>query len=198
LNTAPHTAATVDDRYEAFFDATFTAQPSPEFPGNGRWGVPVFAYDRSGAVASQPNERWGAPFVIAIQPLGQPRWVGIFSTGGLGGVRSAFACPRASDLCVVVDGLAYLLDVGKPALGALVVADQVRQVVAEVKPPRLFLATWTGIAALGPEGLAWRESRIALDGLQILATSPYLLCRVDDLKGGTDQVRLDPATGRSL
>ena len=188
----------MDDRYEAHFGAGYTALPSPEFPGDGRWQQPVYAYDRSGAVASQPNERWGPPFVIKIQPLDRPPWVGVFSSGGLGGVRSAFACPRTSDLCVVVDGLAYVVDVGKPALGALVVADQVRQVVAEVKPPRLFLATWTGIAALGPEGLEWRESRIALDGLQIQATSPYLLCGVDDLKGGTDQVSLDPATGRPL
>lgn len=188
----------MDDRYEAYFDATFTALPSPEFPGDGRWKLPLYAYDRGGAVASQPTERWGAPFVIEIEPDGQPRWVGMFSAGGLGGLRSAFACPRTSDLCVVVDGLAYVVDVREPALGALVVADQVRQAVAEVRPARLFLANWTGIVALGPEGLAWQEHRVALDGLQVEATSPHLLCRVDNLEGGTDEVRFDPATGRRL
>ena len=91
-----------------------------------------------------------------------------------------------------------MVDVGEPALGALVVADQVRQVLAELTPPRLFLATWTGIAALGPEGLEWEESGIALDGLQIEATSPHLVCTVDELTGGTAQVRLDPATGRRI
>ena len=145
-----------------------------------------------------PMNAGARPSLSRSNPSTSHHGVGVFSSGGLGGVRSAFACPRTSDLCVVVDGLAYVVDVGKPSLGALVVADQVRQVVAEVKPPRLFLATWTGIAALGPEGLEWRASRIALDGLQIQATSPYLLCRVDDLKGGTDQVRLDPATGIPL
>jgi len=188
----------LDDRYEAHFDAGYSALPSPEFPGDGRWQQPVYAYDRNGAVASRPNERWGPPFVIEIQPLDRPPWVGMFSAGGLGGLRSAFACPRISDLCVVVDGLAYVVDVDNPALGALVPADQVRQVVAEAQPPRLFVATGTGIAALGPEGLVWREPRIAVDGLHIHATSPYLVCSVDALNGGTDQIRLDPATGALL
>jgi len=120
----------LDDRYEAHFDAGYSALPSPEFPGDGRWQQPV--------------------------------------------------------------------DVDNPALGALVPADQVRQVVAEAQPPRLFVATGTGIAALGPEGLVWREPRIAVDGLHIHATSPYLVCSVDALNGGTDQIRLDPATGALL
>ena len=71
---------------------------------------------------------------------------------------------------------------------------------SRVEPGRRkpFLANWTGIVVLGPEGLAWQEHRVGLDGLQVEATSPHLLCRVNNLEGGTDEVRLDPTTGRRL
>lgn len=188
----------VSDRFEAAFMPGYAAVPSPEFPASGRWTQPVYAYARDGTLASGPNERWGAPFVILVDPGVEPPWVGMFSAGGLGGIRSAFATPRQSDLCVVVDGLAYVVDVHSPGSAASVIADQVRQVETCRMPPRLFLATWTGITALGPAGLAWREPRLGLDGLRIHATSPYLKCEVEDLGGSVHQVELDPESGRML
>ena len=186
------------DRFEAQFVPGYGADPSPEFPRDGRWRQPVYAYARDGTPVSAPNERWGAPFVILVDPGSEPPWVGMFSAGGLGGIRAAFATPRQSDLCVVVDGLAYVVDVHSPTLAASVVADQVRQVERCSMPPRLFLATWTGIIALGPTGLAWRQPRLALDGLRIQGTSPYVKCQVDDLKGGIDELQIDPESGRML
>lgn len=186
------------DRFEAQFVPGYRAVPSPEFPGDGRWRQPVYAYARDGTPLSAPTERWGAPFVILVDPGTEPPWVAMFSAGGLGGIRAAFATPRQSDLCVLVDGLAYVVDVHSPGLAASVVADQVRQVEPCRTPPRLFLANWTGITALGPTGLAWRQPQLAHDGLRIRATSPYVKCQVDDLKGGFDELQLDPESGRVM
>ncbi len=58
----------------------------------------------------------GAPLVIAVHAP-EADWVGMFSAGGMTGFAGAFACPERSALCVVVNGLAYLIDVDRPGDG---------------------------------------------------------------------------------
>ena len=57
------------------------------------------------------------------------------------------------------------------------------------------MAGFTDVTALGPEGVAWRTSRLCVDDLKIQrVTRDGIVCSCDNL-GGTPTITLDPATG---
>jgi hypothetical protein len=121
------------------------------------------------------------------------RWIGMFAAGGLGGVRGAFACPSATSCCVLVDGLAYLVDVLAPDIGAVIAHDQVVQVLPVAGAPLLLLVRFV---AIGRDGVAWATPRLVVDDLHVdLATAAGIVCSGDNL-GGTLTIELDPATGQ--
>jgi hypothetical protein len=155
----------------------------------------MFAFDRDGRIADNAESRWGPPTVVDVRPAGSERWVGSFAAGGLGGVSDVFASPAPAQLCVVVDGLAYVVNVHDPGSGALVAHDQVWQVETIEAPPRLLLVRFIDMVALGEEGVAWRTPRIAVDDLRVVqAGSAGIECTCDNL-GGTETITLDPRTG---
>jgi hypothetical protein len=177
------------------FSPTFDVEADPEFPGDGNWICPVVGYDRDGTVMEDFDSRWGAPVVLAVSGKRVDRWVGMFASGGLGGVTGAFGCPSPTDLCVLADGLAYLLDVTKPSRGAQPVHDQVTQVVPVEGLPLVLLVRFIDIVAIGQHGIAWRTPRLAVDGLQVVqADTRSIVCSCEML-GYPPNIELDPVTG---
>jgi len=173
----------------------YTYEIGPEFPANGEWPCPVFAFDHDGRVVDDFVSRWGAPVVVRVRPAETVEWVGQFPSGGLGGVSDVFAGPAPKQMCVVVDGLAFLVDVAAPA-GTIVAHDQVRQVAPVVGAPLLLLVGWVDIVAIGPEGVAWRSPRLALDGLRVLdARADGIRCQADTMEDSPETFVVDPATG---
>jgi hypothetical protein len=183
------------------FEPSYQVEAQPEFPPDGGWTEPLFCYDRDGRLIADPPTRWGAPFVVRVKPAAAPVWVGMFEAGilGRGGAVSAHACPRSDQLCVVVSGLAYLVDTDAPQAGAAALDLSVTKVVATVSPPFLLLVTYSSVVALGPTGVAWQSDRIALDGLTVEAIRDgRLYCKADNLEGGYDDFVLDAATGEQV
>jgi hypothetical protein len=180
------------------FSPAYRVKVDPEFPGDGDWRLPVFGFDRDGRVVRKFESRWGVPLIVRVTAT-QAGWVGMFAAGGLGGVRGVFAAPSRAVLCAVVDGLAYLVDVEAPANGAVIAHDQVRQVVPVPGRDLLLLVRMIDIVALGPEGIAWRSTRLAVDDLRVVqATADAIVCSAWMLEDKAEELTLNPSTGAIL
>lgn len=182
---------------EGAFAPAYVVEIDPEFPADGRWPCGVFAFDRDGAIAPEFVSRWGAPRVICVTPAASPEWIGMFPSGGLGGLSGIFATPAPERICVVVDGLAYLVRVTAPGEGAVVAHDTVEQVSSVANPALLLLVRGIDLVALGIDGISWRSARLAVDDLRVIGTEPEgIRCVGDFLSGDLDVIVVDPATGR--
>ena len=185
-------------------DASFTFSPAfsfeldPEFPGNGEWDCPVFNFGRDGTIRSVFESRWGTPLVVRVRPTTTQEWVGMFASGGLGGVRATTACPSPTELCLIADGLAYVVDVNRSDRGALVACDQVTQVVAMSDPPLLLFARFSNVVALGSQGVAWKSDRLFVDDIAISHASASAIVCIGENFGGSPSISLDPATGAQI
>lgn len=179
------------------FGSAYEIEADPEFPANGTWSCPLFAYDRDGRVRPEFVSRWGAPRIVRVQPANGAEWVGMFPAGGLGGISGVFATPSPERLCVLVDGLAYLVRADAPGDGAVIAHDQVEQVFPAVDPPLLLLVRGIDIVALGADGVAWRSPRLAVDDLRVLSVDPdSIRCTGDLLSEERASLIIDPTTGQ--
>jgi len=77
------------------FAPTYEIESDPEFPADGAWPCPVFAFDRDGRVGPEFVSRWGAPRIVRVLPAASSEWVGMFPSGGLSGVSGVFATPSS-------------------------------------------------------------------------------------------------------
>lgn len=158
-----------DDPFDDLgFAPAFRVDCGPEFPGDGNWGCPFFGFDRRGRCGEPFESRWGAPTVVRVQPAGAEEWGGTFASGGLGGLSGVYGCPSRHHLCVVADGLVYIVDVTKPRAGAVVAHDQVRQVAKVAEHDLVLFVRFIDIVALGLAGTAWRTERLVVDDLRVL------------------------------
>ena len=157
--------------FERFTFATaYSVEVDPEYPGDGAWLQPTFAFDRDGIVVPDLHSPWGAPRTVRVVPDDATEWVGMFPAGGLGTVHGVYATPSPRALCVVVEGLAYLVQADAPQEGANVVLGSVRQVAAAPKWDLLLFADYSGLVALGPHGIAWRARDVSVDGVWVSDT----------------------------
>lgn len=178
------------------FSPAYEVEPDPEFPAGGAWSCPVIAFDRDGRVQAEFVSRWGAPRILRVRPPDSPEWVGMFPSGGLGGVSGVYATPSPERLCVLVDGAAYIVRVDGPQEGAVIAHDTVEQVVSSMEPPLLLLVRGIDIVALGSEGVAWRSPRLAVDDLRVgVVDTDGIHCTGDLLSGDLASFIVDPASG---
>jgi hypothetical protein len=176
------------------FEPHYQAEVDPEFPGDGDWRCRVLGYARTGEAEEPFESRWGTPAIVRVGPAEAESWVGMFASGGLGGVTAFTACPAPDQLAVGVDGLVYLVDVTDPAK-VLARHDQVTQIVAVAGEPLLLLVSFTDMIALGADGVRWKTRRIALDGLRVVgASADEIVASCDNLEG-SDTIVLDARTG---
>lgn len=149
-------------------------------------------------MAEDFDSPWGTPIIVRVTPADGKQWIGKFQAGGLGGVTGCFACPSPTDLCVVADGLAYLVNVTAPSLGASAVKQQIMQVVRVEVLPLFLLVSWTNILAIGESGVAWRTARIALDDLRVEVADARAIVCTGDMLGHPPRLELSPATGEQI
>lgn len=180
------------------FESAFTVEVEPPFPGDGNWGHPVFGYGRDGLGLDPFASRWGTPVVLGVHPDTAPAWIGMFAAGGLGQLTGTFGCPGRDNLCVVADGIAYLIDVTQPEAPAVIAQNMVWQVESVTDANVLLLVCPWDITAIGPNGVAWNTGRLAVDDLRIdQADTESIVCSLDNL-GGTPTIELDPRTGEQM
>lgn len=121
----------------------------------------------------------------------------MFPAGGLGSLSGVFATPSPDALCIVVDGLAFLVRVDRPGDGAVIAHDQVEQVVAAPACGLLLLARPIDIVAVSAEGVAWKSPRLADDDLRVTGTDGSgIECTGGALNGEPVTLVVDPSTGR--
>lgn len=178
------------------FQPAFAIEENPEYPGSGVWGDPLFCFDRTGAVVAEPDSTWGPLLVLGVSPSnGSGDWVGMFPSGGGGGVTEIRACPSPFNLAVLSTGEAHLVDVGSPGSGASVVQHSVTQVVA-VGADLMLLTSYSDIVAIGVDGVAWKSPRLALDDLVVTnATADYIACSGITFAGDNSYIEVDTRTG---
>jgi hypothetical protein len=87
-------------------------------------------------------------------------------------------------MLVVVEGLAYLVDVTAPDQGAALLREPVTQVVPVDEPPLLLLVDFSAITAIGVHGLAWQARRLCIDDLRVESPSEHeIVCSGSNLDG---------------
>ncbi|MEV6896489.1 hypothetical protein [Amycolatopsis sp. NPDC051372] len=187
-------------RFHTFgFEPNYTVEVDPPFPPDGTWDCPIVEVDTDGRAHPRAVFESRTALIARVEPAEGPAWLGMFANGGLGQVDETFACPGPGQLCVVAEGMAYLIRVDSPIDGAVIVQDQVQHVVADEEHQLLLLANDLDLVAVGVNGLAWQSPRLALDGLSITgADSEGIHCHawLGDHDGSTELVTVDPRTGQ--
>lgn len=169
----------------------YEVEVNPEFPPDGEWRCPVFEFNHDGGLDGGFTSRWGA---TVVRVAATTEWVGLFPASGPGGVDDVFATPDPGRLCVVAEGLAYLVRVAAPAEGAVVAQVGVQQVVS-VEDRLLLLVSESDIVALGADGVAWRSPRLAWSGLSVVRAGAEAVHCTGYRGEQPCEVVVDPATG---
>lgn len=180
------------------FAATYEVEREPEFPGNGDWGCSVYGYAPDGSVTEDFESRWGAPTLLRVTSGSGTESILMFAAGGLGGVSAVVGCPNPDHVCVVVAGLAYLVDTGGPERGAVVIRNDAQELVPLPDESLLLLAGFTDIVAVGVNGMTWRSPRLVLDCLAVgYARAGRIFGHGEGTSGGVD-FAIDAATGQQI
>ncbi|HEX8053410.1 MAG TPA: hypothetical protein VF517_10485 [Thermoleophilaceae bacterium] len=134
--------------------------------------------------------------LIEIDPQNGPRWLARCSGDYAGGLTGLYSCPNEHDLCVVIEGAAYILHTATP--GA---ADDVEEYpTVHVLPCRadnlLILGSFDTLTAYGPTGFVWQTESFAHDGFAIHEVRGHELVGVAESPAfGAREFRVDLRNG---
>ena len=181
------------------FPRDYEVVVDPEYPPDGDWRVPVFAFDPTGRPAADGVARHGTAVAVLVRPADGGEWLATFPAGESTAV-GVHSTPSPEHLCVLAGGSAHLVRATAPAAGAPVVQELVEQVALSVDPPLLLLVGDLGLTALGPHGLAWRaEDWWALEDIRVhRADADGVRCTGTAWDDSPVEFVLDPVTGRSI
>jgi hypothetical protein len=150
------------------FKPSYMCVVNPEFPPSGFWTQPFFDFSTDGSISNVVRENFTAPLLVRISARDRDDWIGRFDSGiGGGSVSGAFACPNGQEICVLVGGNAYVVDVLRPETGSVIRQDQIYQVLAARSLNLLLLVRNGNIVAIGENGVAWDGPMLTLDELSV-------------------------------
>jgi hypothetical protein len=121
--------------------------------------------------------------IFEVDPGNSDSWVGFArptSIGSRNAVTGLFSTPDPGRLCVITQGVAYLVDVASRRFVLLSLSDPVIFVTSLTDVGLLLLATPWRVLAIGRDGPAWRTERLAIDGLRLDETDGPRLVGVAD------------------
>jgi hypothetical protein len=179
------------------FRPAFDVEVEPRLPPQGLPGLDSYAYGRNGRLINDFDfdSRWGTPLVLRVAPHGREPWLLAFAAGGLGVVRNVYACPSPTQMCAVVDGLAYLVDVNAPGKPAMIPANAVVRVTAIRDVPLLLLVSDTDLAGVGSDGAFWTAPRLVVDDLRVIRASAEAIVCSGDVGGRMATITVTPESG---
>jgi hypothetical protein len=166
-------------KVEVAFPAAYDVQVAEELPG--RDAVHEFARDG--------RARDGGVLIEVIPERGEP-WVGLVANAprSVSAAHSGiYSTPVRRQLCVVARGDAYFIDADDPKQWWAL--DESPVVAARSAPAdaMLVLATpWKAIG-VGSGGVAWRTSRIAIEGIALGEVTDGHLVGIADPEGDESQ-----------
>ncbi len=110
--------------------------------------------------------------ILAVAPANGEPWIGVFHGGGYGVPPAApgqvIGWPDEKSLCVVKTGTGCLVRTDDPAKTSEIDAFPITNVLAIPDRNLVVFADFTDLIAYGPDGIAWRSGRVALDDLEII------------------------------
>jgi hypothetical protein len=110
----------------------------------------------------------GGVLIEVIAPTGAV-WSGVVANApeSVGAGHSGiYATPSSGQVCVVARGDAYFIDTADPARWWVLEDTPVVAVRSAPSDGVLVVATPWRVIGVGPEGVKWRTSRIAIDGIE--------------------------------
>lgn len=84
-----------------------------------------------------------------------------------------WGCPRATEICAVAGGYAYVADVRSPERCTQIGLRPVVSVHSAVEAGLLLFAGFHTMVAWGSEGQAWETPRLSWDGVRVLAVEGW-------------------------
>lgn len=121
--------------------------------------------------------------MIEVSPVAGGEWTGIVANASESvplAHSGVYSTPAEKTLCVVARGDAYFLDTSNPKEWWALEDGPVVAVRSALAERLLLLATPWRVVAVGEGGLAWRTSRIAIDGIALGEVSDGRLAGVAD------------------
>lgn len=119
-----------------------------------------------GAMLLMVRPGGGAPAFLATCALG-------FADATM--PSGVWSCPRASELCAVAGGYAYIINTQRPEESFQAPFRPVTQVLALPDHGLLVFAGFHALLALGADGIAWETKRLSWEGVRIDAVEGDML-----------------------
>ncbi len=79
-----------------------------------------------------------------------------------------FECPKATEICAVAGGYAYVADVGAPEQCVQIGLKPVVRVIEAVEAGLLVFVGFQTLVGWGVDGLAWESGRLSWEGVTVL------------------------------
>ena len=183
------------------FAPVFTCEVNPEFPGAGVWHCPEFMYwsdpgeHTSGEVF---HSKWGTPLVVRVAPDSGEEWVGFFESGDLSRSTGVFAVASPLHLLAVNGGTGYWVDVKSPRHYAVIPMSPIVEVRRAPGTGIVLATSYSQLAAIDHDGLAWVSERLCLDDLRILDVDATAVRLAGSLVEGEGEFAVDVRTGEPL
>jgi hypothetical protein len=135
--------------------------------------------------------------MVRISRADGTRWVGCAAAGGFGVESGAFGCPDPDELCLVIGGQAFVINVWRPEAYQPLIPD-----VCAVRHfpglDLLLLASPTDLTAVGRDGLRWTTARLCLDELRLVSASPLGIVCSGSFVDTDEQLVVAPEDGRLI
>ena len=158
---------------------------------------------------AEPGPRWEfsragrgvhGGVLVEVVVEGRSEWIGLVANApeSVAAAHSGiYSTPSEGTLCVVARGDAYFIETAAPDQWWVLEDAPVVGVRSALAEELLVLATPWRVAAVGPDGLAWRTPRLAIDGIALAEVADGHLSGVADPED--DESRefvIDLRTGR--
>ena len=174
------------------FPRSYDIEEVREFPGSGKFDVPVFYIPRP---KNRPEHDglW-----LKIRPQTGKSWIGVFAFGY--GITRVLSSLDPHCACVISTGAAYLVNSEQPEICEALRISAVLDARSVAEHQLLLLAHFTSLVAYGRSGLVWKTPRLCWDELKILKITHDTVEGIgyDAINQGESRFAVDIRTGRSL
>jgi hypothetical protein len=181
---------------DLLFAHSYEVEEVGEFPSSGKFACPqIFIPAPKGR--PEHNGVW-----LKVSPSSGRAWIGIFAFGYSPALSRVVSTPDPDRMCVVSQGAAYFVRADEPEVWEEIPLVPVLNVRPIPEDKLLLFSDFTGLAAYGSGGLAWRSPRLCWDELKIVSVTRDTVegTGYDPTNSTTHESRfvVDLKTGRSL
>lgn len=148
-------------------------------------GYPVYYYP----IGSNAGIKDG--LIVKIIPEEGDIWIGIFSFGNISrnGFSGIFSMPNSNKLCVVSNGVGYIVNVNDPNEWEEIKSVPVRDVRLIQEHNIIVFADYISIIAFNAAGFKWKTKQLAWDNFKILnVTENFITGEYYDMRSESQEI----------